>query len=61
MMEAKSENNVYKFYLEGSGSTKYKKDDSMGSNNASNESAMDEFGYEVRLENGVPNRKTVAG
>lgn len=31
MMEAKSENNVYKFYLEGSGSTKYKKDDSMGS------------------------------
>lgn len=31
MMEAKSENNVYKFYLEGSGSTKYKKDDRMGS------------------------------
>lgn len=32
-----------------------------GSNNSSGESAVDEFGYEIRLKKGIPTRKTIAG
>lgn len=32
-----------------------------GSDNTGGESAMDEIGYEVRLENGVPKRKPISG